>query len=313
MREIFQKIADFGEWQSYEVIDKGWSDDIKIAVSIENKRYLYRLFSSDLFTEKLAEFHFVEIVYQTGIPCSQPFLCQQIKDSSWAYMKLSYVEGKDLSEVLSDLPLLEQYQLGQTAGKFLKRLHEQPLEEKISVEECLQQVIAKKRRQLDRYLQADYHLVNQDFMIDFIQQHLDLIRQQPITYQHGDYHPGNFILQPDNTLAVIDFNRWDIGDSFEEFVRVESFTVEDSTAFAWGQIFGYFNGNVPESFWLLLKVYAYHTALYSIIWSEFFGKNAVNDAIQRYNRIVDDYANQNHNQPRWLAEIKQQLRLLESE
>ncbi|MHC5373647.1 aminoglycoside phosphotransferase family protein [Enterococcus sp. LJL120] len=313
MQEIFQKIEDFDKWQSYEVIKKGWSDDVKISAAINNKRYLYRLFSNDLFAEKLAEFHFVEIVYQTGIQCSQPISCRQINDSEWAYMKLSYLEGETLSGVLSDLPVSEQYQLGQTAGRFLKRLHEQPLEEKILAEDCLQQVIAKKRRQLDRYLQANYHLDNQDAMIDFIQQNLDFIMQQPITYQHGDYHPGNLVLQPDNTLAVIDFNRWDIGDPFEEFVRVEAFTVEDSTAFAWGQISGYFNDNVPESFWLLFKVYAYHTALFSIIWSESFGKTAVNDAIQSYHRIADDYANQNHNQPRWLAEIKQQLSLLESE
>lgn len=38
-------------------------------------------------------------------------------------MLLTWIEGKDLEEVLSDLTEEQQYQLGRQAGKILKKIH----------------------------------------------------------------------------------------------------------------------------------------------------------------------------------------------
>ena len=37
-------------------------------------------------------------------------------------------------------------------------------------------------------------------------------------YQHGDFHPGNLIYMENGEIGVIDFNRWEVGDPYEEFL-----------------------------------------------------------------------------------------------
>ena len=52
---------------------------------------------------------------------------------------------------------------------------------------------------------------------------LPLLQQRPVVYQHGDFHVGNFIYLPTRQVGVIDFNRWDFGDPYEEFYKLQFF------------------------------------------------------------------------------------------
>ncbi len=57
-------------------------------------------------------------------------------------------------------------------------------------------------------------------MVDFVEQHRHLVAECPMTYQHGDFHLGNMFLGKDGRLYLIDFDRHDIGDPWEEFNRL---------------------------------------------------------------------------------------------
>lgn len=50
--------------------------------------------------------------------------------------------------------------------------------------------------------------------------HRHLFKGRPRTYQHGDYHIGNMMIGDDKQLYIIDFNRNDFGDPWEEFNRI---------------------------------------------------------------------------------------------
>ena len=41
-------------------------------------------------------------------------------------------------------------------------------------------------------------------------------------------------------IGVIDFNRWEVGDPYEEFYKLESFGIEESIPYCVGQIDEYF-------------------------------------------------------------------------
>ena len=46
------------------------------------------------------------------------------------------------------------------------------------------------------------------------------MKKRPQTYPHGDYHIGNMMIGNNGQLYVIDFNRNDYGDPWEEFNRI---------------------------------------------------------------------------------------------
>ena len=71
---------------------------------------------------------------------------------------------------------------------------------------------------------------------------------------------------------MIDFNRWEVGDPYKEFYKLESFARELSIPYCIGQIQAYFDDNIPEDFWSILAVYVAHASLFSIKWAEKFGQ-----------------------------------------
>jgi len=80
-----------------------------------------------------------------------------------------------------------------------------------------------------------------------------LLKNRPQVFHHGDYHIGNMLLTPDESVAIIDLNRMDTGDPWEEFNRIVWCSAV-SPYFASGIINGYFNHQVPEEFFKLLAV-----------------------------------------------------------
>ena len=62
------------------------------------------------------------------------------------------------------------------------------------------------------------------------------------------------IIGSDKQLYIIDFNRTDFGDPWEEFNRIV-WCAEASPLFATGMVNGYFDYDVPIQFWKLLALY----------------------------------------------------------
>ena len=127
---------------------------------------------------------------------------------------------------------------------------------------------------------------------------------QKLTYTHGDFHPGNLIMMPNDEIGVIDFNRWEVGDPYEEFYKLESFGVEVSVAYCVGQIKAYFNYNVPLEFFETLAVYVAHASLFSIKWAEKFGQADIDKMIMRYEQAKKHYQSFNEVIPTWYTDFE---------
>lgn len=129
---------------------------------------------------------------------------------------------------------------------------------------------------------------------------LHKINPLPPVYKHGDYHVGNLILSDNHKAGVIDFNRWNCGDRYEEFYKMQSFDVEVSIPFSIGQIDGYFDNQPPTQFWDIVAVYVAHSALCLINWAEKFeDEDEVNNMQQRCLHTFQDYNYFRTSVPRW--------------
>ena len=103
---------------------------------------------------------------------------------------------------------------------------------------------------------------------------------------------------------MIDFNRWEIGDPYEEFYKLESFGVEVSIPYCVGQINAYFNEEIPLEFWETLAVYVAHASLFSIKWAEKFGQADVDGMIERCQRAFEHYDDFRVMIPKWYVNNK---------
>lgn len=103
-------------------------------------------------------------------------------------------------------------------------------------------------------------------------------------FQHGDFHIVNTLICTDGTLRLIDFNRHDMGDPWEEFNRIP-FSAEISHAFATGCIDGYFNHNIPTDFFQILALYISVNQISSLPWALNYGP-AEMETMQRLSQLT---------------------------
>ncbi len=191
-----------------------------------------------------------------------------------------------METVLRELSEEEQYLLGREAGRILKKIHSLPLDEADFPTVTKKE---KKLLQLSRYERSGIRISGDEAAVQFVKDNIDLIWQEPPVYLHGAFHPGNLIRTPDGKIGVIDFNRWEVGDPYEEFYKLESFGREASIPYCVGQIDAYFKDSVPAGFWKALAVYAAHASLFSIVWAEKFGQQDVDGMVRRCRTAFEDY------------------------
>ncbi|WP_421410405.1 aminoglycoside phosphotransferase family protein [Streptococcus suis] len=280
---------------SRQPLTKGWSTDRKYKVQLEDGRFgLLRIAERPAYEAKRLEFQLVEKLFDQGLPVAEPL-------SFWAddlsvYTLYEWVEGQDMNEVASDLSDSVLYDLGCQAGKFLRTLHALPIDQSQRDWNSFYQ--AKIDCKLAAYQAAGHSYPNGQAMIDFVQANRHLLEGRPIAYQHGDFHTGNFLLGRDGKLKILDFDRYDIGDPWEEFNRL-IFTADLSPAFARGQVDAYFDGAIPEEFWRLLALYLTVNSLGALSWAEQVDSEQIPLMKLQAQKISEWYEYFNHHLPKW--------------
>ena len=297
-------IKNSSNWLTCDKISKGWSSDEKYKiVTNDGQALLLRISDISNYDSKKKEFEIIEKYSKLGFPMSQPVDFGNCNDGKSCYMLLTFVEGVDLEQALPTLSEKEQYLLGREAGSILRKIHS------ITLDECDIPTQTKRERklwQLSRYEEATHLRVeNDEDAIAYVKNNINLIWQQNPVYQHGDFHPGNLIYMSDGRIGVIDFNRWEVGDPYEEFYKLESFGIDVSVPYSIGQIDAYFEDKVPEDFWGALTVYCAWSALFSIKWAEQFGQKDIDGMVERCRRAFENYNGFNSIVPKWYnADLK---------
>lgn len=287
-------------WESVEPVLKGWSSDRKYRIkTLKGELLLLRLSDIEQYDAKKKEYQIITKYFELGIKMSMPIefgICNNDKN---VYMLLTWMDGEDLESVLSDLPEKEQYLLGRSAGLILRKIHSIKVDDEDLPTETKK---PKKLFQLSGYEKSQVRIPNDEVAVNYVKDNIEQIWKNQPVYMHGDYHPGNLIYMKDGSIGVIDFNRWEVGDPYEEFYKLESFGIEHSIPYCIGQIDAYFNDAVPEDFWVTLAVYVAHASLFSIKWAEKFGKEEVDGMVRRCKIALEDYDDFKSCIPKWYTD-----------
>ncbi len=286
-----QDIKGYKTFTKIELVNKGWSEDKKYYVETsDGNRCLLRISDIAKYSQKKKEFELLQQLTALDIPISQPVdfgICDHGKS---VYSCLTWCDGEDAEAVLPKLTETEQYVLGIRSGEILKKIHSIPAPE--DQEEWGYRFRRKTDLKIEKYRACGIRFPGDDKVIAYIEANRQLLFGRPQCLQHGDYHVGNMILSQDRKLHIIDFNRYDYGDPWEEFNRIV-WSVAASPHFATGQLIGYFGGNPPAEFFKLLTFYTASNTLSSIYWAIPFGQNEVDLMIRQSQKLVQWLENKN--------------------
>lgn len=280
---------------SIEQIYKGWSSDQKFLITLNKGKYFLRVSKIKQLARKQFEYSYLQKIYETGIRTQQPL--SFFKDDKYVFTLLTYIEGVDLEDKLPLLTKKEQFELGKQSGQILKEIHQIKINE--PVKKWDEYYWKKAQRNINRYKQCGINIANTKYIIKYISNNKELLLNRPQVFLHGDYHIGNMLLSKKSNLAVIDFNRMDIGDPYDEFNRHIAFTSEVSVPYAIGEIVSYFDNKVPEDFFPLYAFYTATNTLGGIPWAIPFGKSDVDKMIDVTKKVLRDFNNFNQVVPTW--------------
>lgn len=279
----------------FEEINKGWSSDTKYYIETKDEEaLLLRVSEADTYERKRSEFEHMKTVAALGIPMSHPL--DFVPYDGKVYSLFTWMEGTEAGLVLPQLAGEEQYQLGFESGEILKKIHSIPA---LKETEKWEHYFSRKiNRNIKKYQSCELSYEKDEKLLQFISANRHLIENRPSSFQHGDYHTGNMIISPNHELAMIDFNRFDFGDPWEEFNRIV-FTAEVSPLFATGQIDGYFSGKPPMEFFKLLALYICTNTLNALPWALSYSQKEVETMKRQAASVLEWYADMQKIIPNW--------------
>ena len=198
-------------------IEKGWSGDKKYCVTTQNgTKYLLRISAPERAKNREQLFAMHQRVQELNLPISVSLdygLCDE-----GAYLLQTWVEGQDAEDVIPSLSKEEQYTYGLEAGRILRKLHTIPAPEGLPTWEDY--FNAKIDRKIRMYEACPLKYEGAEHFLRYLQENRHLLHGRPQSFQHGDYHIGNMMVDNLGQLQIIDFDKYDFGDPWEEFNRI---------------------------------------------------------------------------------------------
>lgn len=276
-------------------IEKGWSADKKYrAITASGESYLLRITPPERINRMELQCYWMAQAAKLDIPMSIP-----LEDGVCAegpYLIQSWIDGVDAEEALPGYTQERQYAYGLEAGRILRKIHSIPAPAEIKPwDEYFNRKIDRK---LAAYENCPLKYENGELLVKFVQEHRHLLRGRPQAFQHGDYHCGNMMIDSSGRLVIIDFDKCDCGDPWEEFNRIV-WCARCSPSFASGRIDGYFDGQVPEEFWQLLALYVCNNCIGSLPWAIPYGDREVQVMRRQCADILSWYDHFTHIIPNW--------------
>lgn len=294
-----QGIKGASRWVKTEPIEEGWSREEKYRVEDqEGNVYLLRLSSPDTYDKKKRDFDHLQALQQYGLlmPKGVDFgLCE---GTNQVYTLLSWIEGQEAESILPSLSPLQQYNLGIKGGRALKTIHRIPVPKDVELEEWSIKFDRKIGRNIDNYNNCEVKFDHDQQLIQFVEGQRKKLKNVTQCFHHGDYHVGNMIITDDLELGIIDFNRADYGDPWEEFNRI-IWCAQISPMFATGLINGYFPKGVPEDFFNMMALYIASNQLGSIPWALSYGDDQVKVMLDQVATVLEWYDNFKTTVPSW--------------
>ncbi len=293
-------IPGYEDWKAIEEIHDGWSYDEKYKVTnSEGQSFLLRVASTSKYDRKKELLKNFVLLNRDVEQISKVVEFGTFDESSFGYAIFTWVEGVPLLEGIKNLDTKKRYDLGLTAGKMLKEIHQIPVP--IHLESWEKTYNPKINRILYDYENIDESIIGDEEMIQYIEEHRHLLKERPIVLQHGDFHIGNMVLSEKKQLGIIDFDRIDYGDPWEEFNRL-IFTAGACTDMANGLIHGYFDFDIPEDFFKHLKLYLFVNQLASIPWALKFDEEELEVMRKNGENLMSWYSNSDI--PSWYQSIE---------
>lgn len=296
--QALYRLLDKHEPTDIYPFNEGWSDDAKFIVEPKSdNKYLLRLSNIDKASRAKRQVKIIEQAIAANIPTQIVVDHGTCLDDEKYFILLKWIEAEPLLDKILSYSEDVQYNLGRTAGQHLQKIHQfsTTYSTGLDWDVLFNRKIDKK---LEMYENCPLKYDRDRELIEAVQTYRKKLSATPQVVHHGDYHLGNMLIDKNHVIHIIDFDRHDVGDGWDEFNRLP-FSYDVSPAFASGLVDAYFNNEIPHRFWEMVCLYTATNALSSLPWALRFGDDEITTIKHQTESLYRQYNDFNSVIPAW--------------
>lgn len=283
---------------TFKELKSGYSNAKKFTLFSKNNEPLYILKIYDIkkMDRIKLQFNLLKKHYENGVLCHQPIAFGIDEKKQICYLVLSYVGGISGDVVLSSMEPDLQNKVGIQAGEQLSKLH---LITQNSSFNWYKKRLEKYQNKIKICKELGLTFYKQKYIENYIDEHVSIIKNSRVCFQHDDFHPQNLIIKDRKLNGIIDFDSFDWGDPLEEFFKLPKYTIQVSDYFAKGQIIGYFDNQIPDFFWTKYNLFVALNLHASQISGYSMGN--LKYVQERTRHIIETHDFINNREPEWFT------------
>ena len=276
-----------------EEFNRGASSVEKYLITRDDEKYLLRIYDGRFMDSRYKAFKNMKILYENDISIPYIYEYGKLKDNLHGYAIVEWIDGKPLDKLITSFDKVLLY--GKEAALELLKMHSiEPTTEVDIYEKFLSSLAKKLRKVKELGVILDYDLIN-----SYVLKYSDILKNKKTSIIHGDIHPGNMIIN-DNKLFFIDLDV--CNNDFSWIDLTTNACNMDYPKFYTVLIDEYFNGNVPEEFWLIYNLYGVLYCLDNILYCNRMNNKSLKDGQDTFNQFLENSNYFTELKPKWFDE-----------
>ena len=296
--EIIKRHKALKKIDQIQPLHKGQSPEEKYLLLSDNKeKFVLRVAKIGRLRKYRKMFNIIDHFHKKGVRCLKPVVFDQTADHKYCYTVFEYLAGKSSESILPNLSKNEQLEIGIAAGAELKKLH------KLKSSKPRRDWFDKRYRQflsdLKAFRKLDLKFYKENYVLDYIEAHIELMKGRPYRFLHYDYGVRNIIIHNNRFNGIIDFNSYKWGDPIHDFYKLPWGSKNCSVPFVIGEIIGYCGGKPSSSFWELYNLYVMLNLHRRLAWAYLKKQSRLEARLKTIEEIIDEHDLRSNKAPAW--------------
>lgn len=295
----FSAIKGSNNWVEIHPLNKGFSADEKyIITDCNNQKYILRIFNISLFDVKKEQFNLIKEINES-LDCFSKVIDFGMLDNEKGYLMFLYIDGEDCKKYIECLSDEESYKLGIEAGKILKKIHQ--INVKTPTKEWYDEYCERIELKIKYFNELGINIPKKDMIIDYLRDNKHLLKDRERTITHGDFQLSNLLIK-DGKINVIDLEKVSLTDPYQDF-RYCILNLRVGDYFQTGMVNGYFDNQIPNDFFPILKLYVVETLITQIPWAMGVSEEEVKLGYDLFDAILYIYDDLRLDIPLWYRRV----------
>lgn len=277
---------------------KGQSPEKKyLLLSNNHEKYVLRVAKIGRFHKYQKMFNIIRHFYKGGVKCLRPVAFDKTDKVKYCYTVFAYLKGKSSESILPYLSKNEQLEIGMAAGAELRKLHKLKCPKKHK--DWFDKRYPKFLADLKTFKKLNLTFSKEDYVLDYLKAHVDLMKGRPYRFLHHDYGVRNIIIHNKQFKGIIDFNGYKWGDPIHDFYKLPWGSKCCSVPFVNGEIIGYCHGRPSNRFWEMYNLYVMMNLHPRLAWAYLKQPSRVSSRQKTIEEIVKEHDLRSNKAPVW--------------